>query len=94
MSLFKKGTRNDRNNYRRICLLAIGIRVLEKVKPEIKEIMNLTDENQSGISAGTADTTQVMLRLTKDAEFLRKRRKRRGDEEKSGSDQLARLLDL
>ena len=98
--LFKKGDRNNRNNYRGICLLAMGSRVLGKVMAERlrwwAEFMKLTDENQSGFRAGrsTADATQVMVRLEEDAEDLRKRRRRRGDEEESGSDPVARLLDL
>ena len=98
--LFKKGDRNDKNNYRGICLLAMGSRVLGKVMAERlrwwAEFMKLTDENQSGFRAGrsTADATQVMVRLEEDAEDLRKRRRRRGEEEESGSDPVARLLDL
>ena len=98
--LFKKGDRNDRNNYRGICLLAMGSRVLGKVMAERlrwwAEFMKLTDDNQSGFRAGrsTADATQVMIRLEEDAVDLRKRRRRRGEDEESGSDPIARLLDL
>ena len=98
--LFKKGDRNDKNNYRGVCLLAMGSRVLGKVIAERlrwwAEFLKLTDENQSGFRAGrsTADATQVMIRLEEDTEDLRKRRSRRGEEEMAESDPVARLLDL
>ena len=95
MPLFKKGDRNHSKNYRGICLLAMGSSVLEKVMTERlrwwAEFMKLTDENQSGCRAGrgAADATQVMVRLEEDSEDLRKIRRRRGDEQESGSNPVA-----
>ena len=79
--------------------MAMGSRVLGKVMAERPrwwaKFMKLTDENQSGFRAvrSTADATQMMVRLEEYVEDLRNRR-RRGDEEESGNDPVARLLDL
>ena len=98
--LFKKGDKNDRNNYRGVCLLAMGSRILGKIMAERlrwwAEFMNLTDENQSGFRAGrsTTDATQMMVRLEEDTVDLRRRRRRIGGDEVATSDPMARLLDL
>ena len=93
-----KGDRNDPNNYRGVCLLSMGRRIVARiVATRLKawaEDMGLLDDNQAGFRKGrsTADATQVMMRLQEDAEDLKKRR---GDA--TADDDLtpsARLLDL
>ena len=62
--LFKKGDRNTKDNYRGVCLLAMG-RVLASRLRRWSEAMSLTDENQCGFRPGrsTADATQIMVRM-------------------------------
>ena len=98
--LFKKGDKNNANNYRGVCLLAMASRILGRVMAGRlrwwSEHLGLTDENQNGFRPGrsTADATQIMMRIEEDAEDLRKRRRRAGEEEERESDPVARLLDL
>ena len=79
--LFKKGDRNTKDNYRGVCLLAMGSRILGRVLASRlrrwSEAMGLTDENQCGFRPGrsTADATQIRVRMEEDAEDLRKRRR-------------------
>ena len=64
--LHKKGDRNDRNNYRGVCLLAMGSRILGRVIAKRMgwwaEHLELLDENQAGFRKGrfTADVVQIM----------------------------------
>ena len=98
--LFKKGDRNTKDNYRGVCLWAMGSRILGRVLASRlrrwSEAMGLTDENQCGFRPGlsTADATQIMVRMEEDAEDLRKRRRRREEEEEREDDPVERLLDL
>ena len=98
--LFKKGDRNECNNYRGICLLSMGNRILGKIMAKRlrwwSEHMNLTDDNQNGFRPGrsTTDATQVIIRIEEDTQDLRKRRRKKGEEEERDGDPLARLLDL
>ena len=98
--LFKKGDRNDTNNYRGVCLLAMASRILGRVMAKRlrwwSEHLKLTDDNQNGFRPGrsTADATQIMVRMEEDMEDLRKRRRRAEEEEVRESDPVARLLDL
>ena len=67
--LFKKGDWNTENNYRGVCLLAMGSRILGRVLASTlrrwSEALGLTDENQCGFHQGqsTADATQIMIRV-------------------------------
>ena len=94
--LHKKGDRNDKNNYRGVCLLAMASRVLGRVMAGRlrwwSEHLSLTDDNQNGFRPGrsTADATLIMMRIEEDTEDLRKRRRRGGEEEEqSGGTRLA-----
>ena len=77
--LFKKGNRDVANNYRGICLLAMGSRVLARVIAKRlswwTERLGLLDENQAGFRKGrsTADVVQVMVRVEEDCDDWRKR---------------------
>ena len=100
--IFKKGNRNDRNNYRGVCLLAMASRILARVLASRvrwwAERMGLLDDNQAGFRQGrsTADATQVMVRIQEDVGDYQKRRgihtetAERREEQKP----LAKLLDL
>ncbi len=95
--LFKKGDRNDPNNYRGVCLLPMGRRILARISTtrlkKWAEEIGLLDDNQAGFRCGrsTADATQVMMRLQEDTIDLRARGGGQGEEDVVPS---ARLLDL
>ena len=67
--LHKKGDRNDRNNYRGVCLLAMGSRILARILAKRlgkwAEALGLLDDNQSGFRVGrsTGDAAQVLIRF-------------------------------
>ena len=75
--LFKKGAKDDVNNYRVVCLLAMRSRILAKIMSkrlrEWAEHLQVLDENQSGFRAGrsTADATQILVRITEDTNDLK-----------------------
>ena len=98
--LFKKGDKDDENNYRGVCLLAMASRILARVLANRlrywAEAMNLMDDNQSGFRKGrsTADVTQVMYRIQEDVEDLQKRIHAAGETFPEDKRPTARLLDL
>ena len=98
--LHKKGSRNDRNNYRGIVLLAMASRILARVLATRlrwwSERLSLLDDNQCGFRSGrsTADATQIFTRIQEDVTDLRKRRMLAGEYPTSDGDPEARLLDL
>ena len=71
--LFKKGDRNEAKNYRGVCLLAMGSRILARVLSKRMgwwaEHLELLDENQAGFRKGrsTADVEQMVVRIQEDA---------------------------
>ena len=77
--LFKKGDKNDRNNYRGVCLLNMCSRILARVIAKRvswwSEWLGLLDENQAGFRKGrsTADVVQMMVRLEEDVVDCRRR---------------------
>ena len=87
--LFKKGDRNDKNNYRGVCLLSMGSRILAKVLASRlrwwSEHLGLTDDEQCGFRPGhsTVDATQVLMRIEEDVKDLRKRRCGRPEKKKT-----------
>ena len=97
--LFKKGDRNNPGNYRGVCLLSMGSRIVARIVAcrlrEWAEAMGLMDDNQAGFRSGrsTADATQMMVRVQEDAEDLKRRRERAGGD-RGGVKPAARLLDL
>ena len=98
--LFKKGDRNDANNYRGVCLLAMGSRILARIISKRigtwAENLRLLDENQAGFRKGrsTADIVQIMVRIEEDTTDL-KRRIVKHDINMNGENlPEARLLDL
>ena len=100
--LHKKGDRNDRNNYRGVCLLTMGSRVLARVIAKHlswwAERLELLDENQAGFRSGrsTADVVQIMVRIQEDVVDCKRRVNEYAREEQMGEDEWpsARLLDL
>ena len=98
--LFKKGDREDRNNYRGVVLLAMASRILARVLAKRlawwSEHMGLLDENQAGFRRGrsTADVVQIMGRIQEDVEDCRKRWEAAGEEWIVDEQPEARLLDL
>ena len=98
--IYKKRNKNDPNNYRGVCLLAMGSRLLGRVVATRlrgwSENLGLTDDNQCGFRPGrsTTDATQVFIRIEEDTEDLRRRRGRTGAALDTEYDPVARLLDL
>ena len=100
--LFKKGDRNERNNYRGVCLLSMSSRVLARVLARRlawwAEWVGLLDENQAGFRKGrsTADVVQMMVRIQEDvSDWMR--RMNASEEEgviEERERPVARLLDL
>ena len=99
--LFKKGDSDDRNNYRGVCLLAMGSRILARILAKRlgrwAERLGMLDDNQSGFRTGrsTGDAAQVLIRMQEDVVDYRRRLGERYDEVRN-SDKWpeARLLDL
>ena len=94
--LFKKGDRNDVNNYRGVCLLSMCSRVLARVIAKRvsvwAECLGLLDDNQAGFRSGrsTADVVQMMVRMNEDVEDCM----RRVSDVNENEWPVARLLDL
>jgi len=99
--LFKKGDRSVPGNYRGVCLLAMGSRVLARVIAKRlrwwAEHMELMDENQCGFRRGrsTADVAQIVVRMNEDVSDYDRRREL-GVANGINEDErpVARLLDL
>ena len=98
--LYKKGDRNNANNYRGVCLLAMGSRILARIMASRLRIwseqMNLIDDDQAGFrkDRSTADVTQMMYRIQEDTQDLFKRAEATGQAVDDGDMPSARLLDL
>ena len=98
--LFKKGDRNNTNNFRGVVLLAMGSRILGRIAADRLRIwseqLNLLDDDQSGFrkERSTADVTQIMYRILEDTEDLLKRLEAKGETLPEDSRPSARLLDL
>ena len=98
--LYKKGDREDPGNYRGVCLLAMGSRILARVIAKRlgrwAEQLSLLDENQAGFRKGrsTADVTQMMVRIEEDVSDMRRRVQEYGRGMDEDEWPVARLLDL
>ena len=98
--LHKKGDRGEVNNFRGVCLLAMGSRILARVAAKRlgvwAESMGILDDNQAGFRRGrsTADVVQVMVRLEEGVEDLRWRVQGGSRDLDQGEWPEARLLDL
>ena len=98
--LFKKGDRNNANNFRGVVLLAMGSRIVARIAADRIRIwaeeMKLLDDDQSGFRKGrsTADVTQMMFKIQEDTTDLIKRARASGIEIDEGELPAARLLDL
>ena len=74
--LHKKGDKNSTHNYRGVCLLAMGSRILARILADRLRIwaekVELLDEEQAGFRAkrSTCDVTQVMFRIQEDTKDL------------------------
>ena len=98
--LHKKGNRNVEHNYRGVCLLAMGSRILARILASRLRIwsekVGLLDDDQAGFRAkrSTADITQIFYRIQEDTKDWLRRAEKAGiqiDEERRPA---ARLLDL
>ena len=98
--LFKKGDRNNANNFRGVVLLAMGSRVLGRIAADRLRIwsenLHLLDDDQSGFrkDRSTADVTQIMYRILEDTEDLVRRLEAKGEPLTDDDRPAARLLDL
>ena len=97
--LFKKGDKDNPGNYRGICLLSMGSRILARVLADRlrlwSEDMDLLDDDQAGFrkERSTADGTQIMLRIEEDTVDLRARMIANGDTIDEKKMPAGRLLD-
>ena len=97
--LYKKGSQNDRNNYKNVILLAMASHILARVLAmrlrRWSEKVVLLD-NQCGFRSGrsTAEATQIFTRIQEDSAELRKRRILAGEDPTIDRDPEARLLEL
>ena len=69
--LFKKGQRDNINNYRGVCLLSMASRILARVMASrlriLAEAVGVLDENQDGFQIGrSTDAAQICVRLHED----------------------------
>ena len=100
--IYKKGDRNTGGNYRGVCLLAIGSRILARIIAKRMrwwaEKMELLGENQAGFRTGrsTADATQVIMRILEDVADYKTRRRQQPERATDREEERmkARLLDL
>ena len=92
--LHKKGPRNNLNNYRGVCLLAMASRILARVLAtrlrDWAETLNLLGEIQQGFREGrsTADAAQLFIRIHEEMQGTME------DREKRPEDPVATLLDI
>ena len=93
-----KGDREDPGNYRGVCLLSLGSRIIARVCAnrlmKWAEGRKILDENQQGFRRGrsTTDASQMMMRIQEDTEDLKRRTEGSVLDEKEVV--AARLLDL
>ena len=98
--LFKKGDKDDSNNYRGVVLLAMASRILARILANRlrlwAEALGLMDDDQAGFRKGrsTCDVTQVMYRIQEDVEDLQRRIHAGGETFQEDNRPTARLLDL
>ena len=98
--LHKKGDRGEVNNFRGVCLLAMGSRIIAtraaKRLGVWAERVDILDDNQAGFRRGksTANVVHVMVRLEEDVEDLRSRVLGVCRDLDQGEWPEARLLDL
>ena len=98
--LHKKGNRNIPGNFRGVCLLAMGSRILARILATRlrvwSEKLELLDDDQAGFRAkrSTADITQIFYRIQEDAKDLIKRAEHSGTPIPEMAMPAARLLDL
>ena len=78
--LFKKGEWTNINNYRGVCLLTMGSRILAKVLAnrlrDWIEKIGVLEENQQGFRRGrsTADAAQIFIRRNKEMDNIKRNR--------------------
>ena len=99
--LFKKGNRQEVSNYRGVCLLAMGSRILARVLAKRlrwwAERLGLMDDNQAGFrrDRSTADAAQIVIRIQEDVEdYYRRLEGVRDGEQGEQLEPVAKLLDL
>ena len=75
MPLHKKGDRNERGNYRGVCLLSMCSRVLAKQLAWWAEHLELLYENQAGFRKGrsTTDVVKMMIQIQEDVDDCKRR---------------------
>ena len=98
--LHKKGDRNVEHNYRGVCLLAMGSRILARIVASRlrvwSEKVGLLDDDQAGFRSkrSTADITQIFYRIQEDTRDMYKRAEKQGIQIPDEKKPAARLLDL
>ena len=98
--LHKKGDRNIPHNFRGVCLLSMGSRILARILASRlrvwSEKLHLLDDDQAGFreKRSTADITQIFYRIQEDSKDMYKRAESAGITIPESSRPAARLLDL
>ena len=98
--LFKKGERNNINNYRGVCLLTMGSRILAKVLAnrlrDWTEKIGVLEENQQGFRRGrsTADAAQIFIRINEEMDNIKRNRVSLGRDRQEMDDPVAVLTDI
>ena len=98
--LFKKGERNNINNYRGVCLLTMGSRILAKVLAsrlrDWTEHIGVLEENQQGFRRGrsTADAAQIFTRINEEMDNIKRNRVSLGRDREEIDDPVAILTDI
>ena len=98
--LFKKGERTNINNYRGVCLLTMGSRILAKVLAnrlrDWTEKIGVLEENQQGFRRGrsTADAAQIFIRINEEMDNIKRNRVSLGRDREMMDDPVAILTDI
>ena len=98
--LFKKGERNNINNYRGVYLLTMGSRILAKVLAnrlrDWTEKIGVLEENQQGFrrERSTADAAQIFIRINEEMDNIKRNRVSLGRDRQEMDDPVAVLTDI
>ena len=98
--LFKKGERNNINNYRGVCLLTMGSRILAKAPTnrlsDWTEKNGVLEENQQGFRRGrsTADAAQIFIRINEEMDNIKRNRVSLERNREEMDDPVAILTDI
>ena len=100
VSLFKKGERNNINNYRGVCLLTTGSIILAKVLAnrlrDWTEKIGVLEDNQQGFRRGwsTADAAQIFIGINEEMDNIKRNKVSLERNREEMDDPVAILTDI